>query len=92
MKQVKKIVVVLLCICTLFTVGCGTKENANDSGNITTNTDKKNTDRDGVMEDIGEGIDNGVRDAIDGVEDTVDNVAGKKENHTKNNGSTTTTK
>ncbi|WP_461813029.1 hypothetical protein [Faecalimonas sp.] len=85
MKQIKKIVVALLCICTLFTVGCGTKENANDNGNRTTNTE-------GVMEDVGEGIDKGVRDTIDGVEDTADHIAGKKQNPTKSSGNTTTKK
>ena len=84
MKQIKKTVVALLCVCMLFAVGCGTKENANDNGNTTTNTDKKNTDGDGVMEDVGRGIDNGVRDVVDGVEDTVDDV-------TENNRKTTVT-
>ncbi len=90
MKQIKKTVVALLCVCMLFAVGCGTKENANNNGNTTTNTDKKNTDGDGVMEDVGRGIDNGVRDVVDGVEDTVDDVTENNRNNHNTNNSTTT--
>lgn len=55
------------------TEGNNTDKNNVDKNNADrNNTDSNNTDNDGVLEDVGRGIDNGVRDVVDGVEDVVD--------------------
>ena len=48
------------------------KNNVDKNNADRNNTDSNNTDNDGVLEDVGRGIDNGVRDVVDGVEDVVD--------------------
>lgn len=55
------------------TEGNNTDKNNVDKNNVDkNNADSNNTDNDGVLEDVGRGIDNGVRDVVDGVEDVVD--------------------
>lgn len=76
MKQLKKTLLVLLCVGVLFGMtACGTDGTTDDptvQDSAEENREGKNTaDDSGVLEDIGRGVDDGVRDVVDGVEDGV---------------------
>ena len=57
------------------------------------NEDKKrnsdyNTDNDGVLEDVGRGVDQGVRDVVDGVEEGVEDITGQSDTDRANHAET----
>lgn len=111
MRQFKKTLLGLLCVCVIFVVtACGTNrttgtggangtadttqtdnnnrenvdQNKKDNVNVE-NTERKNNENDGVLEDVGRGIDNGVRDVVDGVEDVVDGNGNRATDHQTTN-------
>ena len=81
MKQLKKMLLVLMCVCVMLgCVACGNKEAADNGANQTENNMNDATDGtdDGVVGEIGEdvvdGVDNVGEDVVDGVEDIGDDV------------------
>ena len=81
MKQLKKTLLALLCVGVLFGMtACGTDEPTNDP-NVQDATEGKQEEKDpaddsGVLEDVGRGVDHGVRDVVDGVEEGVEDMTG----------------
>lgn len=99
MKQLKKTLLALLCVGVLFGMtACGSDNTANDNAvNDATegnNTEQDRTDRnqdtnnDGVLEDVGRGVDNGVRDVVDGVEEGVEDMTGQDDTDRANHAET----
>ena len=82
MKQLKKTLLTLLCVAVLFGMtACGTDETTNDP-NVQDATEGKQegknpSDDSGVLEDVGRGVDDGVRDVVDGVEEGVEDMTGE---------------
>lgn len=102
MRQLKKTLLALLCVGVLFgmtacgnnrTTEQGTANDATDGNNTEKNhADQKNTGDNGVLEDVGRGIDNGVRDVVDGVDDVVEDATdGNHMNRDMTNNHTNTT-
>ena len=87
MKQFKKILLMMMCVCVMLgCVACGTNDTVDNGANQTDNvngTDADNTmndatDDNGVVGEIGEDVVDGVEDVgegvVDGVEDVGDGV------------------
>ena len=102
MRQLKKTLLALLCVGALFGMtACGdnrvteqgTVNDATDENNTEKNhADRKGTEDDGVLEDVGRGIDHGVRDVVDGVDDAVDDATdGNRTNQNSANNHTNAT-
>ncbi len=86
MKNFKKAIVAMLCLCVMFGVtACGDTNN-NDTGNgqnndVTDGTDRRN-DNGGVIDDVGDATGNMIDDIGNGVENITDDMTGNDHNGT----------
>lgn len=87
MKQLKKTAVWVLCVCAILGMtACGTKrENVNTGDKTNTESTDNNMNNategtgvdnngDGVLDDVGDGIRNGVEDVGDGIRDGAEDL------------------
>lgn len=84
MKKVKKLMLVICCVAIMVGItACGDMGTTpNDNNNdVTEGTEKKNTD-DGVVDDIGNAVGDGINDIGNGVKDMTDDVTGNSNNNT----------
>ena len=84
MRNWKRSLVILLCMCVMCgTVACGNNGmEQNDTNNdVTEGNDQKKRD-DGVIDDVGDAVDEGINDIGNGVEDITDDITGNDVNHT----------
>ena len=77
MKQFKKMLLMMTCVCVMLgCVACGNRSandnTMNDATDTTDMTDDTNDRNDGVVEDLGEDVVDGVEDIGKDVEDAVD--------------------
>lgn len=99
MKQLRKTAVWVLCVCVIFGMtACGTKkENENTDNKTTTEstdnnknmndaTDGTDTDGDGVLDDVGDDIRDGVDDIGDDIKDGADDLKDDVTNDTNQDG------
>ena len=92
MKKWKKAILTMLCFGVIIgTVACADMSNPDDDANKTpteqndTNNDvtdgkDKNHNNDGVIDDVGDAVDDGMDDIGDGIKDVTDDVTGNKNN------------
>lgn len=90
MKNMKKVIAGLLLVTVLCGVtACGSDNNTNNKDNTTNTEDRKDDNRDaskddGLIEDTGEDIKDGVEDLGDDIRNGVDNMEDSIENNGNN--------
>ena len=75
MKRAKKIILSMFCVSVLLCMtACarGNRDNVADDNTATGTNATKEAPQDGVLEDVGDAVEDGARDVKDGVEDVID--------------------
>ncbi len=88
MKKFKRAILTLACLLVIFgTVACGNTGGTNDNmtndrnNDVTEGTDRNNDTNDGVINDVGDAVGDGIEDVGEGVKDITDGT----DNTTNNN-------
>lgn len=94
MKNVRKMLLLFLCVVTLGLTACGTNDANGTDGTYDNNNNNVGTENGNIISDTVEGVGEGIRDTVDGIDegvnDTMDNTTNNNtnnntENNTKNN-------